>query len=216
MPTLGGFSPALTRVIPINAPIDGEHQVFRYEDVRSMIDKAKSFQVMECICRKERAIQGSPCKHPIETCLSFSIHEDAYDKHAKGRVISKDQALEVLDLAEKEGLVHTSYNVQSGHMYVCNCCSCCCGIMLSMKHLKTPYILAKSNYVAEIDQDTCAACGFCAEERCPVDAVKDNDGAYTVDPTRCIGCGACTTGCPTEAISLIKKPDSMHDLPPRT
>ncbi len=215
MPVLGGFSPALTRVIPVNAPIEAEHQVYRHEDVRAMINKAKSFQVCDCICRKERQVQGHTCDHTMEVCLAISSHEDAFDKYRRGRVISKLEALDVMELAEKEGLVHTTYNVQAGHMYICNCCSCCCGILLSMKKFKSPYLMAKSNYVALIDQDKCIACGVCAHERCPVGAILETDGVYNVQPDRCIGCGACTTGCDSEAVYLIKKPENERDMPPK-
>ncbi len=53
MPALGGVGPALGRVVPVNAQIEGKHEVQRYEDVRALMEKAKSFQVTECICRKE-------------------------------------------------------------------------------------------------------------------------------------------------------------------
>jgi len=214
IPALGGFAPAVTRVIPINAPIDAQHQVFRYEDVRKMFEKAKSFQLMECICRKEQSLQGHNCTHTLETCLAFSNHEGAFDKYARGKHISKEEALKVVELSEAEGLVHTSYNVQAGHMFLCNCCSCCCGILRGMKQFNAPYLMAKSNFVAVINPDECAACGVCADERCPMGAIQEQDGSYTVQPERCIGCGVCTTTCPTESISLVRKPASQVDEPP--
>ena len=212
--TLGGFSPSLARVIPVNAQISGQHQVYPYEDLRQIMDKAKSFQLMDCICRKEQAIQGRPCTHTLENCLAFSEHEGAFDKYTRGRLISRDEAVAVLAESEEEGLVHCTYNVQAGQMFVCNCCSCCCGILRSVKELSSPYMLAGSNFFAAIDQDTCEACGICANERCPMDAIVEDDGAYIVQPERCIGCGVCTTTCPSEAVTLIRKPDTDIDQPP--
>ena len=214
MPTLGGFAPAITRVIPVNAKIDGQHQVHSYEDVRLILEKAKAFQLQDCICRKEAALRGRPCKHSVEVCLGLSTHEGGFDKYSPGRLISREEALEVITKAEEEGLVHTTYNVKSGHLYVCNCCSCCCGILLGMKYFNAPYLMAKSNFVAAIDQEECAACGVCADERCPMKAIAEEEGSYHVLPERCIGCGACTGTCPTGAISLMRKPESEHDEPP--
>jgi Pyruvate/2-oxoacid:ferredoxin oxidoreductase delta subunit len=203
------------RVVPINAQIEAQHEVHRYEDLKKTIQESKSFQVMECICRKERALQGHPCKkHSTEVCMSFAKHEGAFDKYHMGRIISKDEALRVLDLSEEEGLVHCTYNVQSGQMFVCNCCTCCCGILRGIKHFNAPHLMAKSNFVAFIDQDTCAACGTCADERCPMSAIVEEDGSYRVQPERCIGCGVCTNTCPTSAIALVRKPESDQDQPP--
>ncbi len=214
MEALGGHSPSLMRVVPINVKIDAQHQVLTYEDMTKIIDSAKSFQVNDCICRKERSLHGKTCSHSLEVCLGLSSSEDAFDDYPRGRVITKDEALNILRTAEEEGLVHSTYNVQNEQMFVCNCCSCCCGIIRGMKYFNAPYLLAKSNFVALIDQDVCQACGVCAEERCPMEAISETEGTYRVNPERCIGCGVCTTTCPTEAISLIRKPDSDSDNPP--
>jgi Na+-translocating ferredoxin:NAD+ oxidoreductase RNF subunit RnfB len=214
MPALGNHAPALMRVVPVNQQIEAKHEVQRYEDIRQSIEKAKSFQVTDCICRKERALQGTPCKHPIEVCLAFSAHEGAFDRYSKGKVITKAEALQVIAKAESEGLVHATYNVQSGQMFVCNCCSCCCGILRGMKRFNAPYLMAKSNYVAHINHDTCASCGACAEERCPMDAIVENSDGYVVQPERCIGCGVCASTCPTESITLLKRPENEQDVPP--
>lgn len=212
--TVGRFAPALGRVIPVSTEIDAEQQVHRYEDVVRMIEEAKSFQLMECICRKEQALQGNPCKHKLETCLGMSQEEGAFDRYARGTIISREEALEVIKDAEQEGLVHFSYNVQDGQAFVCNCCSCCCAGLRGIKEFNAPYMMAKSHHVASIDPDSCTACGDCAAGRCPVDAIAEEDLSYRVIPERCIGCGVCTTACPTESIRLVRKPEAERDTPP--
>jgi len=212
--TVGYYEPAPARVVPVNTQIDAELQVFPYEDVRRMMEGAKSFQLNECICRKERALQGEPCEHTLEVCLTFSTDEGAFDKYPTGKMISKEEALKVMADAEEEGLVHCTYNVEEGHVFFCNCCPCCCGILRGVNEYKAPYLLAKSHYLASIDQEECSACGVCADERCPVGAIVEEDGAYRVLVERCIGCGVCTPTCPTEAIKLVRKPESEQIKPP--
>lgn len=213
MSSVGGHAPAITRVVPVNTQIQGQHEVHRYEDALQMLERAKSFQVLECLCRKASALQDRPCKHTLEVCLAFSEHESAFDKYPLGKLISKAEALRVIQLAEEEGLVHTTYNVKSGHMYMCNCCTCCCGILRGMKYFNAPFLMAKSNFVAQIDQDECAFCGLCANERCPMGAIIEENSSYRVAPERCIGCGVCTSTCPTAAIALTRRPEAERDEP---
>lgn len=215
MPTLGGFEPAVMRTVPTNIKIDAEHQVHPYEDLREVMKKAKSFQLMDCMCKKIGELQGNPCKHSMEVCLGISNSEGAFDKYKRGRIISREEALEVLKKSEEEGLVHSTYNVQNGQMFVCNCCSCCCGILIGMKRFNAPYLMASSNYIAEIDQDSCIQCGVCANERCPMEAISEISNGYVVDPERCIGCGVCSTGCESEAITMIRKPEEQLNQPPK-
>jgi Pyruvate/2-oxoacid:ferredoxin oxidoreductase delta subunit len=210
---VGRVEPAVARVVPVNRQIDAQLQVHRYEDVRQMIEEAKSFQLNECICRKGKALLGHPCEHTLEACLSFTTEEEEFDKYAKGKIISKEEALKVIADAEEEGLVHCTYNVEDGQIFMCNCCPCCCGLMRSVKEFKVPSLLAKSNFVALIDQQSCVACGVCADERCPMDAIVEEDDAYRVLVERCIGCGVCTSTCPTESIKLVRKPESERDMP---
>ncbi len=213
--TTRGFKLAYFRVIPVNVKIETKLQIHLYEDLHRMIDQAKSFRVRECICRKQRTLQGNACKHTTETCLSFSQEEGAYDYFSSGgRVISKEEAFKVLSESEKEGLVHCGSNVQQGHTFVCNCCPCSCGLLRAVKESKAPYMLAKSNFVAQIDKESCSSCGVCKEERCPMDAIVETDGSYRVLQERCIGCGVCTVTCPTESITLKPRPDSEIEKPP--
>ncbi len=214
--TLGGSAPALARVVPVNRTIDASARVLRHESVRELVRKARSFSVSECICRKEKAALGEPCSHTLETCLAFSPEPDAYDHlHSWGRIISRDEALEVLDAAEREGLVHCTYNLQRQNMFVCNCCSCCCGFLRGVNEFGAPHLLVRSDWVAAIHPDTCTGCGTCADERCPMGAIVENDDIFAVNGERCIGCGVCTLDCPADAVALTPRPETDRTLPPK-
>jgi Na+-translocating ferredoxin:NAD+ oxidoreductase RNF subunit RnfB len=137
-----------------------------------------------------------------------------FEKYPLGRRISKDEALRILAKAEEEGLVHNTFNAEEESMFICNCCTCCCGIIQAVKASQLPHMLAKSSFIAHIDQESCAMCGVCADERCPVDAIIQENGAYKVLDSRCIGCGVCTPTCPTESITLLAKPETQQVKPP--
>jgi electron transport complex protein RnfB len=213
---LGGHKPALARVVPVNARIDAHAEVLPYESMRNLLAGARSFRLMNCICRTEQATLGKPCSHPIETCMAFSPEEDAYDDtlaEGFGRSITREEALAVLELAEREGLVHCTYNTKRQQMFVCNCCSCCCGFLRGVTEFAAPHLLVRSDFVAAVDADSCTSCEECAHGRCPMNAIAASDGSFAVDRERCIGCGLCTVVCPTDAISLTRRPRAERSKP---
>lgn len=53
--------------------------------------------------------------------------------------------------------------------------------------------------MAYVINDSCIGCGACSSE-CPVDAIQDNGGVFAIDANACIDCGACTGSCPVDAI----------------
>ena len=215
--TLGGAGPPLARVVPVHRRLDSRATVLAYEDTRTMIEGARSFRVMDCICRVEKALQDEPCSHTLETCLAFSREENAYEgSPVGGRTITRDEALAVLESAENEGLVHCTYNFENDQMFVCNCCSCCCGFLRLLTEFEAPNGLVRSNWEAVIDEEICEVCGVCANERCPVEAVAEtDDGTYRVIGERCIGCGVCVETCPSEAMQLRPRPEPERTAPPR-
>ncbi len=200
--------PALHRVIPVHGATDAEW-VLPYDDVRAILEQAERFSVRDCICRVQRAQLGHRCDFPLKICLSFKMAggEPGADD------ISREQAIALLDKAEKVGLVHTVRNVIEGLGYVCNCCGCCCTILRGITDWGIEKSVAYANYYAAIDPDECEECGTC-RERCQVDAISASDGSSVVDRNRCIGCGLCVTECPSDAAQLVRKPENEIVHPP--
>ena len=47
--------------------------------------------------------------------------------------------------------------------------------------------------------DECIACGACAAD-CPVDAISEENGVFSINADTCVDCGTCEANCPAEAI----------------
>jgi Na+-translocating ferredoxin:NAD+ oxidoreductase RNF subunit RnfB len=204
--------PAIHRVVPARGATETEW-VLPYDDVRAILETATSFRLEECVCRiQQDELDARRCDFPLETCLWFSFTEGTDREGA----ISREQALAALDEAERIGLVHTVSNMASGIGYVCNCCGCCCGLLRGINDWGIEHSVAQANYYAEIDPETCTACGTC-QERCQVAAVAErDDGARVVRRERCIGCGLCVTACPSESARLRRKAEDEIVPPPAT
>ena len=208
--------PQLMQVIPIEKEIQAKHEALSYERVSSIIENGKSFLVNECICRKEQSLLDKPCEKPLEVCLGIAPVEGVFDNLRVGSKISKEKAYELLSKSEEEGLVHLTWNVQSGHIFICNCCGCCCGVLRSINEMGIPAsTVVNSHYYAQIDQSLCDACGTCADERCQVNAIEEGEDAYNIIKEKCIGCGLCISTCPSEAIELLRKQPEEMVFPPK-
>ncbi len=194
--------PALLKVIPIEKEIPNPSQIEPYESISGIIEGAKAWGVTDCICKKEKKMLGEGCDHPQEVCIAVAPIENYFEGHFLSRPITKEEAFRILDAAEQSGLVHMVNNQKTGHMVICNCCGCCCGLMRAMNELGYREALASSNFEAVVDHDLCTACGICLD-RCQVRAIE-LDSTATVNE-RCIGCGLCVTDCPVEAIKLRRR-----------
>ncbi len=209
--SLGPVRTKQLRVIPVESAVKALPGVAPYNKIRELVRQQDLISVAECICRKEQKLLGNECKRPKETCLGFGEFARFYIDNKMGRLITTDEAIKILDLAEESALVLSPTNAQE-LKYICCCCSCCCPTLKAAKLLpKSKYVIS-SYYQAKIDPDLCSDCGLCIE-RCQVDAIKEGDGHSEVKDEKCIGCGLCVTTCPQEAISLIAKPGT--EAPPK-
>jgi electron transport complex protein RnfB len=208
------MTPSLHVVIPVEKSIPFEVQVFPYEQASQLLEKAKSFGVRRCICRLQRRLAGKPCKYPEETCLVFAPFEHAFERDSDIRVLTEEEALTLLRDTEKAGLIHSSANIQEGHSYICNCCTCCCGIMRGIAELGIENSAAKSDFLSQVDPELCTGCGAC-QKRCQFNALTLTDNTAQVNKRRCVGCGQCAITCPFRAIRLVRKTKNRSQTPPK-
>jgi Pyruvate/2-oxoacid:ferredoxin oxidoreductase delta subunit len=142
----------------------------------------------------------------METCLSFGAAAEYYIENGFGRKITANEAMEILEEADKAGLVHAGAN--KVHLSnICNCCPCCCASLKGITQKK----LDKHKYMnaifeSIIDKDLCIGCAECAE-RCPVDAIVMEEDLAVVDRNKCLGCGLCHRVCSAEAITIQLRED---------
>lgn len=209
------------RTIPISESISNTRNVSSFDEVTSLIANAhEPFAILECICRKKKTLEGETCKvtDRKETCLAMGDMAEGALHMGIGRVISREEALDIIGQNQKEGLVLQPSNSQDAE-FICSCCGCCCGILDMHHQVPRPLDFWAANFHAKVDEVLCNGCGVC-EKRCQVAAVlvKEKGATAKVDLNLCLGCGVCVTTCPKKAITLeknmleIKPPQTMEAL----
>jgi electron transport complex protein RnfB len=206
-------APSVHRVIPVEKAIPFEPEIFPYERASELLEGAQSWGVRDCICRVQQRLLGKGCERPVENCLVFAPVEGAFDHSQATRPITKEEALHILDEAEEAGLIHSAANYRDQHFYICNCCTCCCGVMRGIAEFGIPTAIAHSDFRAVVDAEVCSACGDCLE-RCQFAALSIPEWVCEVDYARCVGCGLCATACSTGALYLERRPEGEVPPPP--
>jgi len=206
------FEPQFHRVIPVNEAIQTQIEILPEDNVMDLLSNKKAWAVVDCVCRKQKALIGEGCDHPLRMCLVMSDSPNVFEGQHGIDVLDLEGALTILDEAAVAGLVHTVSNQKDGLSYVCNCCTCSCGILRGVAEAHIANVVARSAYEAQVDQTVCIACGIC-EDLCQFDAITVSDTAL-INVESCVGCGVCARACPESAITLILRPsDEILSIP---
>ncbi|MFX1256472.1 MAG: 4Fe-4S binding protein [Promethearchaeota archaeon] len=203
------------RTIPVEKSITHDLDVANYENIREIVKKFDGpIAVVKCICREAKEVLGKSCKQTSlrETCFPFGWHAQFFIDNGWGRSVSKEEALEIFNKAEEDGLIVQVSNTIQPHV-ICCCCNCCCGSISTLKRHPKPVSFFSSNYHANIDPELCIGCGICVD-RCKMTAIELINEKSQINLNRCIGCGNCVVICPENAIQLKKKEN--RDVPVET
>lgn len=207
------IKPQFHRVIPVDETVQNSMEIHPFESAAEIVGSAQSWGILDCICRKQKALIGEACGHPIDVCMAMDDRPNAFDHSPVIRPIDRREALATLRRAAEAGLVHSVSNNQKGVHYICNCCTCSCGILRGMSNLGISNVVAQSAYINKVDEVLCSGCEDCVK-MCQFDALHV-DGVAGVDQLRCVGCGVCVLACSTGALGLVRRPeDEILAIPP--
>ena len=161
------------RVMPVMSAIENDTHKASYDEISTLIEKAWAISVGPCSCRRSRRLMGEGCGHLEEDmCLYLNDNAISFSKNGEHRLITKEEAYEILRRAEDNGLVH-EVNQSLGFddvTAICNCCGCSCYALRIAELFRSPNGVS-SNFIARVDKDKCVACGQCMEN-CQTNAVR--------------------------------------------
>jgi Pyruvate/2-oxoacid:ferredoxin oxidoreductase delta subunit len=196
-----------------------EEQILPTQTVKEIVDKYDDIAVGSCYCRNHTRVLGHPCEYTNikDSCFTFGKSARHTAKHGFSRLISKEEALDLLEKIRDDGLVHKVMHLRANPELredaICNCCPDCCpqggGFMAQPTANYT-------NFRAQINPELCSGCGTCVEKCHELIIELNDDDIAEPDQESCIGCGVCAYFCPENAISMVKTPlRIVRIMPPR-
>lgn len=190
-----------SEVIPVQRALPAQRQVLGLEMRMQVLSKAKTIALTDCSCR----MIFNRCEAPVNTCILLDEAAVYYLSRGRAEPISVENALEVMNEGNREGLVTMTLLTahQRAHA-ICSCCSCCCHEFQALLRFHKKGCIKPSGFVASVNIDMCRSCGVCIDG-CPFGAMIFKNGTAHVSANLCHGCGLCVTSCKSEAIQMIRR-----------
>ncbi len=162
-------------VIPVEKAIEMENRSVSVEHISHWLDKYDGkYAASPCSCRRSRKTFDEGCADdPEGWCIAVGDMADyVVETNKGGRYITREEALDIMRIAEENGFVHQITNIDGEDKIfaICNCNVNVCYALRTSQLFNTPN-MSRSAYVARVTTDNCVACGRCVEY-CPAGAVK--------------------------------------------
>jgi len=212
-----GSKTQLTRTLVYEDKIPVTSTITTYEDAKKVIRNVGYGAVGTCYCRHKKIHLNEVCKKaaPVEDiCISLGTAAKFMVRRGFAKELSVNELIKVLDKAREHSLTHITDNIRNRQSFICNCCSCCCelmaGVMMGYKDG-----IAKSGFIAKINNEKCKLCGKCVKN-CNIKCItceEINGGKIVkIDKEACLGCGACISSCEFGGLSLVER--GVKEIPP--
>ena len=163
----------IMRVIPVESAIPADAQQIDNERVSKYLeDNEGHLSITPCQCRRVRRLMGEGSGDLDEGLCIFMGHVgDMFNRTGKGKPCTVAEAKALVAKCEERGCVHQITTLHQGETFaICNCMTESCLALGVSQYYNTPATSA-SNYVAEIEQDKCVACGQCTDH-CANNAIQ--------------------------------------------
>ena len=161
-------------VIPVEKAIESNNEAIDVEKISHWLRKYEGhISAGICSCRASRAVLGDGCIDDVDDwCIQLGDMADYTVETGRAHYITKERAIEILELSEKNGFVHQITNIDGENKIfdICNCDVKICNALRTSMLFNTPN-LSRSAYTANVTKENCVACGQCVAN-CPAGAVK--------------------------------------------
>jgi NAD-dependent dihydropyrimidine dehydrogenase PreA subunit len=204
MPLLGGLAKAY---VNRTTPTQHAGQIVPLEDALKMVDLARDFVALPCMCR--RLVGG----RADMTCLNFGPIKELTANRRPEEPMEELPPKEVkarLRQFDKMGYVHqVAYAKLPYPIVICNCDRKYCTLLKFRFLYDLEIACLKGHDICMVDQARCDGCSGKPEcvRFCQFGALRrvPTDGTVVCEPRNCFGCGVCRQSCPRGALRLIPR-----------
>ncbi len=220
IPPVANLERPPARIMPAWKAIKDLPDLLPHENLQQIVDEAPLIAVVSCSCRKRKGELVKECDYSHDmNCLQFGRSAEYTAGRGHGKVLTKEEAMAIIEEAEDHGLVHEWPNVAiMSTNSMCSCCDDCCMNMLPMKEYEVPWTsyYAKSRFEATDDYEVCDGCQDCIE-RCQFDALTmekiqgHKKLKAVVNSDKCMGCGVCVLVCEPQSLTMkvVRPPEHI-------
>lgn len=163
-----------------------------------------------CVCQMDLNRWEEPSYKDFQFLYTSEIF---YNMKVGFRIITPDEAKEMLREFHKAGLVPQVYFCMQSNRWTFCLCSCEKEICVPTRvYLLTGKMLYPGPEIVSHDPKLCVGvekCGRCIE-RCIFDANIAEGDIVNVDYEKCLGCGLCVSTCIGKARTIVKREDYRH------
>ena len=137
---LGGSGVGM-HVIPVEKAIEHENKSVSVEHISHWLNKYDKYSVGQCTCRKQQSMRGEGSGEINgEFCMGVGDMAEYCVEKGMGRYITYEEALEILERAERHGFIHQITNIDGEDKIVaiCNCTPGVCNAIRTSQLYNTP------------------------------------------------------------------------------
>ncbi|MFA6317621.1 MAG: 4Fe-4S dicluster domain-containing protein [Elusimicrobiota bacterium] len=187
--------------------------VMDWERASEAVERAKDIGIGLCYCRHKASHVGRACGAEMRNCMAFNSTATSLIRHGHIERVDKKEALDILRRSQEQGLVQFGENARETVSFICNCCGCCCEVLVAAKRFGMLTNVNTTGFLPKVDARLCDGCGRCVTA-CPVEAmgmVSANDPKLParrkarLDERICLGCAVCLRACSRNALSLTPR-----------
>jgi Pyruvate/2-oxoacid:ferredoxin oxidoreductase delta subunit len=202
----------------INADVTDAAQgvVLPIDMMKQIVKESNYWAIMNnCICRTAYECKEFPHNHG---CIFIGEGARGIVKNRIGRKATLEEAISHIDKGAELGLIGQALWIEverflvgvkkdkdvARWLEICFCCPCCCGTFKLMKNSNLKEIKERFHSIgwkAEVNFDNCVECMQCID-KCPVQAISQEENHIIIDKDKCLGCGFCAARCSVDAIKL--------------